>query len=117
PGAVPGSVVQPGTPTYYDPAASPRPLHSIPFIERMGSAWDGLLWVAWTLNLVTTIAFYVVLYTRVVQGAEGIETASPGEQMQFFEDVMTHGFGWGAAAALLALTMMVVWIVDIIDRR
>lgn len=112
-----GSVYQPGAPIYYDPGAAPRPLHSMAFIERMGSAWDGVLWVTWTLNLVATVAFYVVVYTRIVPGAESMDTASPSQQMQFFDDVMTQGFGWGAAAVLMALAMMAVWIVDIADRR
>lgn len=112
-----GSMYQPGAPICYDPGAAPRPLHSMAFIERMGSAWDGVLWVTWTLNLAATVAFYVVVYTRIVPGAESMETASPSQQMQFFEDVMTQGFGWGAVATLMAFAMMAVWIVDIVDRR
>lgn len=113
----PTSVYQPGSPTYYDPGAVHRPLHSIPFLERLGTTWDGILWVTWALNVVAMVAFYVVLYTRIVPGAESLETASPGQQMQFFEDITTQGFGWGAAAALTALAMMALWFIDLLDRR
>lgn len=115
--APPGGTYQPGAPFYYNPGAAPRPLHSLRFTERMGSAWDGVLWVVWTLNLAATVAFYVVLYSQLVPGAQRLETASPSQQMQFFDDVMTQGLGLGVAAALLALAMMAVWIVDIVDRR
>lgn len=113
----PSGLQQPAAPGYYDPEAVPRPVHSIPLVERLGTAWDGILWVTWTVNVAAMVAFYVVLYTRIVPGAESLETASPGQQMQFFEDIATQGFGWGAAAALTALAMMAVWVLDLLDRR
>lgn len=113
----PSGVYQPGPPTYYDPGSVPRPVHSIPLLERIGTAWDGVLWVAWALNAAAMVAFYVVLYTRIVPGAENLEAASPGQQMELFEDIATQGFGWGAAAALTALVMMALWFIDLLDRR
>lgn len=103
-------------PMYYDPNRAPRPTHSLPFIERLGTGWDATLWILWSLNAVVTVAFYVWLFSWV-PATESLGTAPPTQQMATFEELFTQGLGWSMAAGLLALAMMAVWILDLIDRR
>lgn len=107
---------EPSAPQYYHPGLAPIPRHTSKFIERNEKLWDGLLWTAWALHVVSLVVLYAWLFANL--GAiQNFQSAVPSDQFALFEDLLDQFL---PATILLIVTVvgfLTLWILDLVDRR
>ncbi len=107
---------QPPAAPYYNPGLAPIPTHSSRFIERNEKLWEGLLWTAWALHVVSLVILYAWLFANV-QAIQGFENAAPSDQFAVFEQLLNEFLPATVFLMITVVGFLTLWIMDMVDRR